>query len=87
MKLTLTETDIKALRLLKEPLTCTELGEQMWTGARQNSPRQTYARPAGKVIQRLKRAKLVRCTSRDRDRRVAWVQVKDPWFDVTKLKV
>lgn len=37
--------------------TCTELGEQLWGMAHRN--RQSYARPAGKVIARLKRLGLV----------------------------
>lgn len=34
-------------------LSCTELGERLWSGWYGCKSRQSYARPAGKVIQRL----------------------------------
>jgi len=47
----------EALQYLKQPRTCTELGEYLWTQLRKplrrTSPRQSYARPAGRIIQRL----------------------------------
>lgn len=52
----MSDIDNKALALLTEPTTCTELGEELWGGVRK---RQCYARPAGKIIKRLVEAKLV----------------------------
>jgi hypothetical protein len=55
----LTAIESRALGLLsKRPMNCTELGEALWSTGRVN--RQSYARPAGKIIQRLVRAGLVR---------------------------
>ena len=47
-------------KLAERPLTCTELGEALWGwGGKRHVNRQSYARPAGKVIQRLVRDGLV----------------------------
>lgn len=49
------------------PLTCTELGEALWSSGKQASEPsapsthpQSYARPAGRILQRLKRKGAVR---------------------------
>lgn len=49
-----TESDLRALEILGEPRTCTELGEILWDHGRRRN-RQSWARPAGKVLARLVR--------------------------------
>lgn len=46
----MSETEQIAIQFLTTPRTCTELGEHLWGGKRS---RQSYARPAGKVVSRL----------------------------------
>jgi hypothetical protein len=53
----LTDTDRAVLTMLKQPCTCTAVGEQIWGGVRMP---QAYARPGGKAIQRLVRLGLVK---------------------------
>jgi hypothetical protein len=55
------ETEMVILAHLRKrgPMTCTEIGEELWGGKRK---RQTYARPAGRALHRLKRKGLVRET-------------------------
>lgn len=64
----MTVTDEAVLALLATGnMTCTEVGETMW--GRRGKGRQSYARPAGKVLHRLKRLGKVVCTfdpARDR---------------------
>ena len=52
----LSKVEILVLKLLKKPMTCTEVGEMLWGGKRN---RQSYARPAGAIIVRLRKAGLV----------------------------
>ena len=47
------ETEAKALAFLHLPRSCTELGEYLWSGSGRNVNRQSYERPAGKLIKRL----------------------------------
>ena len=51
-----------ALALLRERpgLTCTEIGETLWSGRYGCRMRQCYARPAGKLMKRAIAAKLAR---------------------------
>ena len=60
----------KAMEYLLEPRSCTELGEHLWGWSGRRVHRQSYARPAGKLIARLvregkvvyaERATLARC--------------------------
>lgn len=64
---TLTDTDAKALAVLAShgPCSCTELGELVWTENRTRN-RQSWARPAGKALHRLRRLGLA-CRRRTRD--------------------
>lgn len=66
----------KALETLADgPLSCTELGERLFSSACQsNPPRQAFARPAGKLLHRLQRLGLTdyRWYGRGRDRRCKW---------------
>lgn len=59
-----TEIEVKALEVLRVPRTCTELGECLWgiyngNKRQKRTNRQSYARPAGKIVKRLMDAKLV----------------------------
>jgi len=54
----LTETQQAVLRLLQEMKTCTAVGETLWHKLRGRT-RQSYARPAGKVIRGLEKLGLV----------------------------
>jgi hypothetical protein len=81
----LTDADRRALEVIAQfgarPFTCTELGEQLFSGTAQHRPnRQCFARPAGKVLRRLQRAGHVgevdvRCTN-GRIKR-CWVRLKE----------
>ena len=64
---TVTATQHKALQFVHEqgPCSCTELGEDLWRGNR-HCNRQSYARPAGRVLHALARLGLVhRLCTRD----------------------
>lgn len=58
----MTDADRKALAVIDEfkgePFTCVMLGERLFDSVK-NPHRQAYARPAGKVLRRLKREGLV----------------------------
>lgn len=57
----MTEIEKRALEFLSSPRSCTEVGEHLWADAgRKNSPRQSWARPAGALLARLRRKGLVR---------------------------
>lgn len=60
----MSETDRKALAELVTPKTCTEVGEALWAGKGANCTRQSFARPAGKIIKRLVAAGLAQWTTR-----------------------
>lgn len=64
----MTDFDIKALAVaasLPQPFTCTELGETLFdSGDKHARTRQCYARPAGKVLKRLRLANYVAETTR-----------------------
>jgi hypothetical protein len=66
----------RALQILAEPCTCTELGERLWRdGSRRRVNRQSYARPAGRIVRRLVDAGLVtRAYPRGSERRPAQYQ-------------
>ena len=58
----MTDTEQRTLRMLlkRGPLSCTEIGETLWGETCQSNPnRQAFARPAGKVVRRLRRDGLV----------------------------
>ena len=48
-----TTKETEALAFLREPHSCTELGEHLWAKRGPGVNRQSYARPAGKLIKRL----------------------------------
>lgn len=50
-----TALDLAVLAFLSTPQTCTELGEHLWSHRKVFVNRQSWARPAGKIIQRLVR--------------------------------
>lgn len=55
----MTDIEQRVMELLKErPCSCTEIGEHLWCRGRK--ARQSYARPAGKIIKRLIEAGIVR---------------------------
>ena len=69
--MTLSKTDSDVLSRLASlgPQSCTEIGEHVWGGKRN---RQCYARPAGRVLHRLKRAGLVDRYYDKAQRRLVW---------------
>jgi hypothetical protein len=80
----LTEIQQKTLDALANgPLTCTELGEILWPDRRSlSADRQSWARPAGKVLHSLKKLGLVkdkwlRSSLVSSDTKLKWVLCND----------
>lgn len=69
------EIERKVLALLKRPMTCNEVGENLWGGTGRNYQcTAPYARPAGKIVRRLQKKGLIRIII-DPDKTL-WQEVK-----------
>ena len=47
----MTYSELQVLLLLDQPLSCTEVGERLWSKGKRKP--QSYARPAGKILRKL----------------------------------
>lgn len=69
----MTDHDQRALAIIKQhgPLSCTVLGDHLFADSERRAKRQSWARPAGKVIARLVKAGLVHRDFNERFKRMS----------------